>query len=62
MRLLQKVDSYEGFRSDFIHFSVSLVAPNGNESAHRTQEDMPDSVNSLHFAPKASHHFLSWWK
>lgn len=62
MGLSQKIDSYEGFRSDFIHFSVSLVAPDGNGFDHRKKEEMPDSVNSLHFAPKASHHFLSWWK
>ncbi|TYJ58899.1 hypothetical protein B9479_000331 [Cryptococcus floricola] len=57
----RKIDSYEGFRSDFVHFSISLSAPNGNENI-QSEEYHPDRVNSLHFAPKASHHFLAWWK
>ncbi|WVQ80568.1 hypothetical protein IAT38_002673 [Cryptococcus sp. DSM 104549] len=62
-RLGRRVDSYEGFRSDFIHFSVSLVAPHGeNPDDRRMWQERPDKVNSLHFAPKASHHFLSWWR
>ncbi|WVN88723.1 uncharacterized protein L203_103936 [Cryptococcus depauperatus CBS 7841] len=51
-------DSYEGFRSDFIHFSVSLVAGEQLPSI----EEALEKVSSLHFAPKASHHFLKWWR
>ncbi|WWD18325.1 hypothetical protein CI109_102775 [Kwoniella shandongensis] len=56
-RLGRPVDSYEGFRSDYIHFSVSLVTPTKN-----IPTDQPEMVNSLHFAPKSTYHFLSWWK
>ncbi|OCF43955.1 hypothetical protein I317_02225 [Kwoniella heveanensis CBS 569] len=61
-RLGHPVDSYEGFRSDYIHFSVSLVAPTQAQSATRPESEDPSHVNSLHAAPKASHHFLQWWK
>ncbi|EIW73580.1 hypothetical protein TREMEDRAFT_70997 [Tremella mesenterica DSM 1558] len=54
------VDSYEGFRSDYIHFSVSLVNSTGDQLA-------PDSLNidkdnSLHLSPKAFAHFFAWWR
>ncbi|WVF69291.1 hypothetical protein IAT40_004067 [Kwoniella sp. CBS 6097] len=59
-RLGHPVDSYEGFRSDYIHFSVSLVAPTQAHPATRPENEDPNHVNSLHAAPKASHHFLQW--
>lgn len=47
---LQEHDSFAGFRSDFIHFSISVVA---NE---------PDSpANSIHLTPNGFYHFWSWW-
>ncbi|WVQ72821.1 hypothetical protein IAR50_002381 [Cryptococcus sp. DSM 104548] len=60
-RLGRKVDSYEEFRSDFVHFSISLSAPNDSKDV-QSEEYQPDKVNSLHFAPKATHHFLAWWR
>ncbi|WVQ96789.1 hypothetical protein IAU59_003896 [Kwoniella sp. CBS 9459] len=57
-RLGHPVDSYEGFRSDYIHFSVSLVAPTQAQTVTRPETEDPNHVNSLHAAPKASHHFL----
>ncbi|KAK8858435.1 hypothetical protein IAR55_002662 [Kwoniella newhampshirensis] len=56
-RLGRSVDSYEGFRSDYIHFSVTLVTPTQEVPASKHE-----MVNSLHFAPKSTYHFLSWWK
>lgn len=56
---LQLLDSYEGFRSDYIHFSVSLESPlKTDDPAHP-----PDSIshNSLHCTPKAFAHFYAWW-
>lgn len=54
------VDSYEGFRSDFIHFSVSVVAPL-SPSKGRLKDDA-ENQNSLHMSPKAFAHFFAWWK
>jgi hypothetical protein len=45
-------DSYEGFRSDFIHFSPSIVA---NTASKQHQE------SSFHFTPKGFAHFFAWW-
>lgn len=46
-------DSYAGFRSDFIHFSTSIISPlkHGGENRH----------NSFHLTPKTFAHFWSWW-
>ncbi|TFK43439.1 golgi-body localization protein domain-containing protein [Crucibulum laeve] len=49
-------DSYNGFRSDFIHLSVSLV------SSLRTSKTTRDrNASNLHLTPKAFAHFFSWW-
>jgi hypothetical protein len=57
---VQKVDSYDGFRSDYIHFSVSVTCP----LREIDPDHPPDSAshNSLHLSPKAFAHFNSWWK
>lgn len=47
-----KVDSFEGFRSDFIHFSPSIVA---NRDGDR------DQASSFHFTPMGFAHFFAWW-
>lgn len=57
---IESVDSYEGFRSDYIHFSVSLVGPTAG-TAPNDDESVGDH-NSLHFSPKAFAHFFAWWK
>lgn len=43
-------DSYYGFRSNFIHMAITLVA--GDES----------SYNSIHLSANAFLHFFNWWK
>lgn len=49
-------DSYKGFRSDFIHLSVSLTS-----SLHsHTCTDL-SSPSSFHLTPHAFAHFWSWW-
>ncbi|KAK9898273.1 hypothetical protein P389DRAFT_193319 [Cystobasidium minutum MCA 4210] len=47
---LNRRDSYWGFRSDFIHFSVSVVANRPNSPA-----------NTLHLTPNGFDHFWAWW-
>ncbi|TFK75811.1 hypothetical protein BDN72DRAFT_809463 [Pluteus cervinus] len=47
-------DSYNGFRSDFIHLSISLtsaIAPRRHQSR----------TSSLHLTPMTFTHFWSWW-
>ncbi|KPV73207.1 uncharacterized protein RHOBADRAFT_54988 [Rhodotorula graminis WP1] len=64
------VDSFAGFRSDFIHFSISLTSPANLRLPGRDQEpdaaDVQysgnDGYNSFHFSPHAMTHFHRWWK
>lgn len=57
------MDSYERFRSDYIHFSVSLVAPrepNGVSPEGRGSD--AETHSSIHMTPKAFAHFFNWWR
>lgn len=63
---LQRSDSFEGFRSDFIHFSVSCVSLRAEREeckppSTRTEPTEAD-ISSLHFSPKAFAHFFAWWR
>lgn len=49
-----KIDSFAGFRSDFIHFSLSLISPTSHSP-------LKAGYNSFHLSPKAFAHFFSWW-
>jgi hypothetical protein len=55
---VQLVDSYAGFRSDFIHYSISLKAPMDDD----TRDSRPAAKNSLHFSPMLMAHFWRWWE
>ncbi|CEQ42515.1 SPOSA6832_04335, partial [Sporobolomyces salmonicolor] len=66
-------DSFAGFRSDFVHFSLSLTSPatlslpNREASADPRDDASVDYVgehgyNSFHFTPQAITHFQRWWK
>ncbi|WVW84477.1 hypothetical protein I302_106511 [Kwoniella bestiolae CBS 10118] len=61
-RVGRPVDSYEGFRSDYTHFSVSVIAPTHPFTEQRLESEDPAHVNSFHCTPKAMHHFLRWWR
>ncbi|KAG0143385.1 hypothetical protein CROQUDRAFT_109221 [Cronartium quercuum f. sp. fusiforme G11] len=54
----ERHDSFKTFRSDFIHFSISLTSPTDDKSLLRR----PSGQNSLHVAPEAFTHFWSWLK
>ena len=61
----QIVDSFAGFRSDFIHFSISLTSPLTlplPSNSNPTPSPDNEGYNSLHFSPQASTHFWAWWK
>ncbi|KAF9268076.1 hypothetical protein L218DRAFT_994841 [Marasmius fiardii PR-910] len=49
-------DSYAGFRSDFIHLSISLT------SSIRSLKKEEPLASSLHLTPKAFSYFYSWWE
>ncbi|CDO93938.1 unnamed protein product [Kluyveromyces dobzhanskii CBS 2104] len=48
---LSKHDSYNGFRTDFIHLSFGVYS-----------EDDSHGKNSVHLAPETLSHFLAWWR
>ncbi|KAK7061817.1 golgi-body localization protein domain-containing protein [Favolaschia claudopus] len=48
-------DSYNGFRSDFIHLSVSLT------SALDKLQGKPLDPSSFHLTPQSFSHFWKWW-
>ncbi|GAA99613.1 uncharacterized protein L969DRAFT_94065 [Mixia osmundae IAM 14324] len=52
------IDSFGGFRSDFVHFSLSIVSPmNTMENAN----DPRLGYNSMHLTPQGFTHFWAWW-
>ncbi|KAJ5200533.1 FMP27 domain of unknown function DUF2405 [Penicillium cf. griseofulvum] len=53
-------DAYRGFRSDHIHLSVSIIAPqNRNWSVDNVQPS--SSYNTIHLSPRFFTHFFDWW-
>jgi hypothetical protein len=52
------VDSFAGFRSDFIHYSISLSAPTAGDIRGSAIE----AKNSIHFSPMLMEHFWRWWQ
>lgn len=48
-------DSYNGFRSDFIHLSTSLTSRTGKDNA------MKVGPSSFYLTPRTFSHFWSWW-
>ncbi|GAA5985459.1 hypothetical protein JCM5350_004004 [Sporobolomyces pararoseus] len=69
------VDSFAGFRSDHLHFSISMTSPatlpmpsrdNPREVDLEEVEPSIEAVgdqghNSFHFTPQALAHFRRWW-
>lgn len=53
MTLQSAEDSYNGFRSDFIHMSISLTS-----GLRKTSRISP---SNLHLSPEVFAHFWSWW-
>ncbi|KAI5124944.1 hypothetical protein M0805_007371 [Coniferiporia weirii] len=50
-------DSFNEFRSDFIHFSTSLASPVRLQASTSGM-----SSNTIHLTPKTFAHFWSWWE
>ncbi|GAA5897882.1 hypothetical protein JCM6882_005104 [Rhodosporidiobolus microsporus] len=63
-------DSFAGFRSDFVHFSISLTSPatldlpgrDGSSPDASAEYGGEHGYNSFHFTPHANAHFARWWK
>ncbi|KAJ5690594.1 hypothetical protein N7462_004986 [Penicillium macrosclerotiorum] len=53
-------DAFRGFRSDHIHLSVSVIAP---QSRNWTVDDIQpsSSYNTTHLTPRFFTHFFNWW-
>ena len=53
-------DAYRGFRSDYMHLSIAIVAPRDRD--WRKPEHPPASnYNSIHLTPRFFTHFFAWW-
>ncbi|KDQ64599.1 hypothetical protein JAAARDRAFT_145519 [Jaapia argillacea MUCL 33604] len=49
-------DSFNDFRSDFIHMSISLTS-----SLNEAERQSPTAFSSFHLSPQMFSHFWSWW-
>ncbi|KZT12507.1 uncharacterized protein LAESUDRAFT_638973 [Laetiporus sulphureus 93-53] len=49
-------DSYNGFRSDFIHLSISLTS-----ALYRDKDLSTQKASSVHLSPELFEHFWAWW-
>lgn len=56
----QNYDAYRGFRSNHIHLSVGVIAP---ESRNWSVDDLQPSAsyNTVHLTPRFFTHFFNWW-
>jgi len=53
-------DAFRGFRSDHIHLSVSIIAPQCRNWA--VDDVQPSSsYNTVHLTPRFFTHFFNWW-
>ncbi|KAF7588595.1 hypothetical protein BBP40_005480 [Aspergillus hancockii] len=53
-------DAYRGFRSNHIHLSIAVVAPESrNWSVDHIQPST--SYNTVHLSPRFFTHFFNWW-
>lgn len=49
-------DSYNGFRSDFIHMSLSLTS-----AVHKGRRHLTQQQSSIHLSPEVFEHFWAWY-
>jgi len=55
---LQEYDAFRGFRSHFIHMSLSIIAPLDHDFKNAKASQ---SYNAIHLTPRFFTHFYSWW-
>ncbi|KAJ9200288.1 hypothetical protein DTO164E3_2995 [Paecilomyces variotii] len=56
----QDYDAYKGFRSNHIHLSIAVEAPNTREWVVGSPESST-SYNTVHLTPRFFTHFFNWW-
>ncbi|KAH0538411.1 hypothetical protein FGG08_005011 [Glutinoglossum americanum] len=56
----QEYDAFRGFRSDFIHLSLSIVAPMDRDWSV-SNVTPSSSYNTVHLTPRFFTHFFNWW-
>ncbi|KAE8353123.1 mitochondrial protein from FMP27-domain-containing protein [Aspergillus coremiiformis] len=52
-------DAYRGFRSNHIHLSISVLAPESRDWAVDCSQST--SYNTVHLTPRFFTHFFNWW-
>ncbi|RIA85235.1 golgi-body localization protein domain-containing protein [Glomus cerebriforme] len=56
----QVYDSFKGFRSDYVHLSVSVSCPINLDNSDDSDGDERKLKNSIELSPKSLQHILSW--
>ncbi|GBB96916.1 hypothetical protein RclHR1_02870014 [Rhizophagus clarus] len=56
----QIYDSFKGFRSDFVHLSVSVSCPINLNNSNNSDGHEKKLRNSIELSPKSLQHILSW--
>ena len=60
LTIRQAYDAFRGFRSNYIHLSIAIVAPlDRNWSVTNTTPS--DNYNTIHLTPRFFTHFFDWW-
>ncbi|CAO3623552.1 unnamed protein product [Cunninghamella echinulata] len=55
-------DAYAGFRSDYIHLSISIIKISSVSSLDNDQAPPPlQDINAMHLSPQSIQHFLQWY-
>lgn len=53
-------DAFKGFRSDHLHLSIAIAAPEDRDWRDPDQGPAPN-YNSVHLTPRFFTHFFAWW-
>jgi len=56
----QTYDAYSGIRSQHIHLSIAVIAPQSRDW-NVSNLKPSDNYNSVHLTPRFFTHFLNWW-
>ena len=56
----QRYDAYSGIRSQHIHMSIAVIAPQSRDWNVLNLKPS-DNYNSVHLTPRFFTHFLNWW-
>ncbi|QSL64829.1 hypothetical protein MERGE_002133 [Pneumocystis wakefieldiae] len=57
----EKYDAFKGFRSHYIHGSLSIICPIDVSLQDSRFNENIKSYNAIHLTPKVFQHFFNWW-